>query len=59
MKLSDALRKGMADDPANPVLTEGHLLALDRRIRIILNTIHDCIERNGGSHDNVILDDGF
>lgn len=43
IKLSDAMRSSLQNDPLKEVLWEPHLLALDRRLKIILKNIHDCI----------------
>lgn len=37
------MRKSLAKDPVNPVLAEPHLVALDRRVTIILHHIRDCL----------------
>lgn len=41
----------MSKDPIAPILWEPHLVALDRRVKIILQGIRDCIIRveNGGN----------
>lgn len=44
-KLSDAMRESMSKDPVAPVLWEPHLTALDRRVKIILQGIRDCIAK--------------
>ncbi|XP_040605936.1 pseudokinase FAM20A isoform X2 [Mesocricetus auratus] len=46
-RLSDVMRESLLDDQLAPVLTEPHLLALDRRLHIILKTVEDCIEARG------------
>lgn len=46
-KLSDVMRESLLEDQLSPVLTEPHLLALDRRLQIILKTVEDCIEAHG------------
>uniref|UniRef100_A0A803SLJ9 FAM20A golgi associated secretory pathway pseudokinase n=1 Tax=Anolis carolinensis TaxID=28377 RepID=A0A803SLJ9_ANOCA len=46
-KLSDIMRESLMWDRLTPVLTEPHLLALDRRLHIILKTVEKCIEANG------------
>ncbi|XP_053160076.1 pseudokinase FAM20A isoform X1 [Hemicordylus capensis] len=46
-KLSDIMRESLLQDRLAPVLTEPHLLALDRRLQIILMTVEKCIEANG------------
>lgn len=47
--LSTALRKSMAKDPVAPVLWEPHFTALDRRVRVILQAIRDCVNREDSS----------
>lgn len=42
--LSQLMRESMAGDLIEPDLWEPHLTALDRRVRIILNTVRKCIE---------------
>lgn len=37
------MRESMASDPLQPVLWEPHLVALDRRVGIILAALRDCI----------------
>lgn len=50
--LSDYMRNSLAKDPVNPVLAEAHLLALDRRLQIILHSVRDCVAQR--SPDAVI-----
>ncbi|KAK3604508.1 hypothetical protein CHS0354_037990 [Potamilus streckersoni] len=56
-KLSDLMRESMSSDSINPVLTDSHLNALDRRIAKIIRVIHDCIEQS--PYTDVIVDDFF
>ncbi len=56
--LSKVLRDSTINDPTSPILTEKHLIALDRRVNIILKTVAKCITRNG-HHTRVVVDDGF
>jgi len=53
--LSEAMRVSLARDPVSPILTELHLLALDRRVRIILAAVRDCIRDRDGDATKVIL----
>lgn len=44
MQLSEAMRAALLRDPVSPVLWEPHLIALDRRVQIILKAVRDCME---------------
>uniref|UniRef100_A0A452SM68 FAM20A golgi associated secretory pathway pseudokinase n=1 Tax=Ursus americanus TaxID=9643 RepID=A0A452SM68_URSAM len=46
-RLSDVMRESLLEDQLSPVLTEPHLLALDRRLQIILQTVEACVEAHG------------
>ncbi|KAM7067319.1 pseudokinase FAM20A isoform 2-T2 [Molossus nigricans] len=46
-RLSDVMRESLREDQLTPILTEPHLLALDRRLQIILRTVEGCIEAHG------------
>ncbi|XP_056384189.1 extracellular serine/threonine protein kinase FAM20C-like isoform X2 [Hyla sarda] len=46
-RLSDVMRESLSMDPLTPVLSEAHLLALDRRLDIILNVVRECFEKHG------------
>ncbi|NWW37040.1 FA20A Pseudokinase, partial [Panurus biarmicus] len=46
-RLSDMMRESLLQDPLAPVLTEPHLLALDRRLQLILDTVGKCIDTFG------------
>lgn len=54
-KLSDIMRESLLQDRLGPVLTEPHLLALDRRLHIILKAVETCIETSG--EDIVVADE--
>lgn len=56
-RLSILMRQSMKRDVVNPILTESHLTALDRRVIKILKAIHECIETN--PYTDVIIDDFF
>lgn len=42
-------------DKISPILYEPHLEALDRRLRIVLKAVSDCIEKD--NYDNVVQND--
>lgn len=55
--LSDLLRESMQTDPLNPILWEPHLNALDRRVKIILQAIRECVKKNPGDEVAIGEDD--
>lgn len=44
--LSDLMRESLKKDPLNLVLTEPHLLAMDRRVEGVLDVIRRCVQAN-------------
>jgi hypothetical protein len=57
LRLSDLLRRSLATEQlADPVLTEAHLAAVDRRVAIVLDEVYRCMQR---STHRVIIDDGL
>ncbi|XP_041033840.1 extracellular serine/threonine protein kinase FAM20C-like [Carcharodon carcharias] len=46
-KLSDVMRESLLSDPLSPILSEPHLIALNRRLSTILETTKDCISQHG------------
>ncbi|KAM6951552.1 pseudokinase FAM20A [Aplochiton taeniatus] len=46
-RLSDVMRESLEGDPLHPVLTEPHLLALDRRLHAVLRAVQRCVRRLG------------
>ncbi|NWY32361.1 FA20A Pseudokinase, partial [Pheucticus melanocephalus] len=46
-RLSEVMRESLLQDPLAPVLTEPHLLALDRRLQLILDAVGKCIDTFG------------
>ncbi|NWJ00834.1 FA20A Pseudokinase, partial [Crypturellus undulatus] len=54
-RLSDVMRESLLQDPLAPVLTEPHLLALDRRLQLVLKAVRKCIEAHG--EDKVVAND--
>ncbi|XP_034415373.1 pseudokinase FAM20A isoform X2 [Cyclopterus lumpus] len=55
LRLSDVMRESLEGDPLQPILTEPHLLALDRRLQKVLRTVQRCVRRLG--EDEVIAKD--
>lgn len=53
-KLSVLMAKALSRDPVAPILTDGHLQALDRRVPKVLRAITDCIFKHG--IDKVVID---
>uniref|UniRef100_A0A6Q2XGY1 FAM20 C-terminal domain-containing protein n=1 Tax=Esox lucius TaxID=8010 RepID=A0A6Q2XGY1_ESOLU len=62
-RLSDVMRESLSHDPlfsVAPLLSEPHLLALDRRLNVVLQTVRDCQRRQRsrrGEGSDVIYDD--
>uniref|UniRef100_A0A671TXC1 FAM20A golgi associated secretory pathway pseudokinase n=3 Tax=Sparus aurata TaxID=8175 RepID=A0A671TXC1_SPAAU len=46
-RLSDVMRESLEGDPLRPILTEPHLLALDRRLQKVLGVVQRCVRRLG------------
>ena len=57
-RLSDLLDESMKSDPVYPILLEGHLNAVDRRVVHILRTVAMCVKERRSIYD-VIVDDPF
>ncbi|KAB7500167.1 Extracellular serine/threonine protein, partial [Armadillidium nasatum] len=55
-KLSSALQMSMAEDPLMPILWEPHLVALDRRLGMILQIVRECVQKAHDPFDVVIND---
>ncbi|CAH3042017.1 unnamed protein product [Porites lobata] len=47
--LSELLRQATKDDPVAPVLSEPQFKAIDRRLKIAMDTVKKCIRQNGES----------
>lgn len=45
------MRESMAEDPLSPILWEPHLVALDRRVGIVLQKIRECLVVNAESNE--------
>lgn len=48
-RLSDVMRESLRGDSLWPILTEPHLLALDRRLQKVLRAVQRCVRRLGES----------
>ena len=55
--LGATLRDSLDADDLAPVLLQPHFDAVDRRVKLILKTVVDCLQKYGAS--DVIVDDGF
>lgn len=56
MSLSELLRKATENDPVSPVLSDSHFKAIDRRLKIIVNTVNKCLEDHGEERVLIIED---
>ncbi|XP_074867030.1 extracellular serine/threonine protein kinase FAM20C [Carettochelys insculpta] len=54
-KLSHLMEESLLKDKVAPILYQLHLEAMDRRLRIVLKAVSDCIEKDG--YDNVVEND--
>ncbi|XP_043820650.1 extracellular serine/threonine protein kinase FAM20C [Dromiciops gliroides] len=54
-KLSDLMEESLLKDKIAPILYRLHLEALDRRLRIVLQAVRDCIEKDG--YNSVVEND--
>uniref|UniRef100_A0A8C8BKB5 FAM20C golgi associated secretory pathway kinase n=1 Tax=Otus sunia TaxID=257818 RepID=A0A8C8BKB5_9STRI len=54
-KLSLLMKESLQKDKIAPILYQPHLEAMDRRLRIVLKAVSDCIEKDG--YDNVVEND--
>uniref|UniRef100_A0A3Q2QU38 FAM20C golgi associated secretory pathway kinase n=1 Tax=Fundulus heteroclitus TaxID=8078 RepID=A0A3Q2QU38_FUNHE len=54
-KLSVLMAESMTRDRLSPILIQPHLNAMDRRLRLVLNALSECIDKEGYSY--VVEDD--
>lgn len=55
-RLSDVMRESLSRDLLETVLTEPHLLALDRRLQKVLQVVEECVQKHG--EGSVIIKEG-
>ncbi|XP_039216523.1 extracellular serine/threonine protein kinase FAM20C [Crotalus tigris] len=55
-KLSQLMEESLLEDKIAPILYKLHLEAMDRRLRIVLQAVRDCIEKEGY---NKVVDNDF
>lgn len=54
-QLSSLMEESLLRDRLSPVLIQPHLQAMDRRLRLVLQVLAGCIEKEG--HGNVVEED--
>ena len=54
-KLSDVLKESMSTEPLAPILTQKHFDAIDRRLKIVVKQVNECIKKHG--EKNVVVAD--
>lgn len=54
-RLSVLMEESLQTDTLSPILIKPHLDAMDRRLRLVLQVLADCIEKEG--YTNVVEDD--
>ncbi|XP_078274213.1 extracellular serine/threonine protein kinase FAM20C-like [Rhinoraja longicauda] len=54
-RLSEVMAESLLNDKLSPILIDAHLKAMDRRVRVVLKTVSDCLERDG--HGSVVARD--
>ena len=52
--LSDVFRQSLSFDLLSPLLTEDHIMSMDRRLNTVIRTVDKCIEDHGV--ENVLVD---
>lgn len=54
-QLSSLMEESLLRDRLSPILIRPHLQALDRRLRLALNVLAECVEKEG--YSTVVEDD--
>ena len=57
VSLSAAMRRSLSVDPVAPVLLDPHLLALDRRVGVILQVVRECVNKADQPQDVIFVRD--
>ena len=55
LKLSTRMEESLQQDRLVPILIRPHLEAMDRRLRLVLQVLSDCVEKEG--YASVVEDD--
>ena len=55
--LSSSMKQSLSSDPIDPVLDDKHLLALDRRVALVLDMVRECVKNSDDVADTVIGND--
>ena len=54
-ELSEVLKESMSTEPLAPILTQKHFDAIDRRLKMIVKQVNECIKKHG--EKIVVVDD--
>lgn len=57
--LSTSMRLSLAQDPLTPVLLEKHLVALDRRVKLVLGVVRECLTKHDANKVIYVRDEDY